>query len=121
MDIDLAKFFDTVNHDVRMNLLARSIADERLLQLIGRYRLQKWGYTFGGGRRILASASITGRSRNWTSGSGGVCVCATGNSGVWPRTKVKNFLVLGVSLKSAIQHGCSSNSYWQMSRTPVIN
>jgi hypothetical protein len=28
---------------------------------------------------------------------------------------------LGVSLKSAIQHGCSSNSYWQMSRTPVIN
>ena len=29
--------------------------------------------------------------------------------------------MLGVSLKSAIQHGCSSNSYWQMSRTPVIN
>lgn len=39
----------------------------------------------------------------------------------WPRTKVKNLLALGVSLKSAIQHGCSSNSYWQMSRTPVIN
>ena len=39
----------------------------------------------------------------------------------WPRTKVKNFLVLGVSLKSAIEHGCSSNSCWQMSRTPVIN
>ncbi|AGX88243.1 integron/retron-type RNA-directed DNA polymerase [Candidatus Symbiobacter mobilis CR] len=27
----------------------------------------------------------------------------------------------GVSLKSAIQHGVSSNSYWKMSRTPVIN
>ena len=26
-----------------------------------------------------------------------------------------------LSLKSAIQHGVSSNSYWQMSRTPVIN
>ncbi|MDP3799351.1 MAG: group II intron maturase-specific domain-containing protein [Polaromonas sp.] len=39
----------------------------------------------------------------------------------WPRTKIKNLLALGVSLKSAIQHGCSSNSYWQMSRTPVIN
>ncbi|MDO9482448.1 MAG: hypothetical protein Q7J66_17820, partial [Hydrogenophaga sp.] len=26
-----------------------------------------------------------------------------------------------LSLKSAIQHGCSSNSYWQRSRTPVIN
>ncbi len=37
VDIDLAKFFDTVNHDVLMNLLARSIADKRLLLLIGRY------------------------------------------------------------------------------------
>ena len=39
----------------------------------------------------------------------------------WARTKIKNLLALGVSLKSAIQHGVSSNSYWQMSRTPVIN
>ena len=35
--------------------------------------------------------------------------------------KIKNLLALGVDLKSAIQHGVSSNSYWQMSRTPVIN
>jgi hypothetical protein len=35
--------------------------------------------------------------------------------------KIKNLLALGVSLKSAIQHGCSSNSCWQMSRPPVIN
>ena len=37
VDIDLAKFFDTVSHDVLMNLLGRSIADRRLLDLIGRY------------------------------------------------------------------------------------
>jgi RNA-directed DNA polymerase len=37
VDIDLAKFFDTVNHDVLMNLLKRTIADKRLLALIGRY------------------------------------------------------------------------------------
>ena len=37
VDIDLAKFFDTVNHDVLMNLLRRTIADKRLLALIGRY------------------------------------------------------------------------------------
>ncbi len=37
VDIDLAKFFDTVNHDLLMNLLKRSIADKRLLALIGRY------------------------------------------------------------------------------------
>ena len=38
VDIDLAKFFDTVNHDVLMNLLGKTIADKRLLALIGRYR-----------------------------------------------------------------------------------
>jgi RNA-directed DNA polymerase len=37
VDIDLAKFFDTVNHDVLMNLLGRTIRDKRLLALIGRY------------------------------------------------------------------------------------
>ena len=37
VDIDLAKFFDTVNHDLLMNLLGRAIADHRLLALIGRY------------------------------------------------------------------------------------
>ncbi|APW45373.1 hypothetical protein RA876_02185 [Rhodoferax antarcticus] len=37
VDIDLAKFFDTVNHDVLMSLLSRTIADKRLLRLIGRY------------------------------------------------------------------------------------
>jgi len=26
-----------------------------------------------------------------------------------------------VGMKSAIEHGCNSNSDWQMSRTPVIN
>ena len=33
VDIDLAKFFDTVNHDVLMNLLGRTIRDKPLLAL----------------------------------------------------------------------------------------
>ena len=37
VDIDLAKFFDTVNHDLLMKLLGRSIKDKRLLKLIGSY------------------------------------------------------------------------------------
>lgn len=37
VDIDLAKFFDTVNRDVLMSLLGRAIRDRRLLGLIGRY------------------------------------------------------------------------------------
>ena len=39
----------------------------------------------------------------------------------WARTEVKDLLALGVDLKSAIQHSVSSNSYRQMSGTPVIN
>jgi RNA-directed DNA polymerase len=37
VDIDLAKFFDTVNHDLLMARLARVFTDRRLLALIGRY------------------------------------------------------------------------------------
>ncbi len=37
VDIDLTKFFDTVNHDLLMSLLGRTIGDKRLLALIGRY------------------------------------------------------------------------------------
>ena len=38
----------------------------------------------------------------------------------WARTKIKHLLALGVSLKTAIQHGVSSKSYWHMARTPAV-
>jgi RNA-directed DNA polymerase len=37
VDLDLAKFFDTVQHDVLMARVARKVRDKRLLALIGRY------------------------------------------------------------------------------------
>jgi RNA-directed DNA polymerase len=37
VDLDLEKFFDTVNHDVLMSGIARKVADKVLLRLIGRY------------------------------------------------------------------------------------
>lgn len=37
VDIDLAKYFDTVNHDILMGVLARSIKDKVLLKLIRKY------------------------------------------------------------------------------------
>lgn len=37
VDADLSKFFDTVDHDVLMNRVARRVRDKRVLQLIGRY------------------------------------------------------------------------------------
>ena len=256
VDIDLAKFFDTVNHDVLMNLLGRTIADRRLLALIGRYlragvlvgehiepsevgtpqggplspllanillhqldlELEQRGHRFAryaddmvilvksarAAERVMGSITrylehtlklkvnlakskvapmsecaflgftikgkkirwtdkalanfkhrvkeLTGRSwgvsmdyrlrqlgqylRGWTAYFGisqhyrpvpeldewirrrlRMCYWKQWR---WARTKIKNLLALGVNLKSAIQHGVSSNSYWQMSRTPVI-
>jgi len=37
VDIDLEKFFDRVNHDKLMSLVARRVGDKRLLKLIRRY------------------------------------------------------------------------------------
>ena len=37
VDVDLSKFFDTVNHDVLMSRVSRKVRDKRLLKLIGRY------------------------------------------------------------------------------------
>ncbi len=37
VDLDLAKFFDTVQHDVLLARVGRQVGDKRLLALIGRY------------------------------------------------------------------------------------
>ncbi len=37
VDIDLAKYFDTVNHDKLMGILSRTIKDSRVLSLIRKY------------------------------------------------------------------------------------
>lgn len=37
IDIDLKGFFDEVNHDILMRLVARKVRDKRLLRLIGNY------------------------------------------------------------------------------------
>ena len=37
VDVDLSKFFDTVNHDVLMSRIARKVRDKRLLKLVGSY------------------------------------------------------------------------------------
>lgn len=37
VDIDLSKFFDTVNHDLLMTFVGRKVCDKRVLSLIGKY------------------------------------------------------------------------------------
>lgn len=256
VDIDLAKFFDTVNHDVLMNIIGRTIRDKALLALIGRYlragvlvgehiepsdigtpqggplspllanillneldhELERRGHRFAryaddmvilvksqrAGERVMQSltrylegrlklklnpakskvaklsecgflgftiirgkirwlekklAAFTHRVKELTGRSWGVSMEYRmhklgqyvrgwpGYFGIseyyrpipeleewirrrirmcywkqwrWPRTKIKHLLALGVSLKTAIQHGVSSKSYWHMARTPAM-
>ena len=256
VDLDLAKFFDSVNHDVLMGLLGKAIADKRLLALIGRYlragvlvgghhepsdigtpqggplspllanilldqldrELHRRGHRFAryaddlvilvksqrAAERVMSSITrylehilqlkvnpakskvapmsecaflgftikgkkirwtdkalanfkhrikeLTGRSwgvsmdyrlkklgqyvRGWTAYFGisqyyrpvpelddwirrRVRMCYW-KQWRWVRTKIKHLLALGVSLKTAIQHGVSSKSYWHMARTPAL-
>lgn len=37
VDLDLSKFFDTLNHDVLMHRVTRKVRDKRVLRLIGKY------------------------------------------------------------------------------------
>ena len=37
VDLDLEKFFDTVNHDILMHMVGRKVRDKKVLRLIGRY------------------------------------------------------------------------------------
>ena len=54
VDIDLAKFFDSVNHDVLMNRVARKVRDKRVLRLIGAY--------------LRAGVQVNGRFQKTTKG-----------------------------------------------------
>lgn len=256
VDIDLAKFFDTVDHDRLMGLLGRTIKDKRLLRLIGRYlragvlvgahiepsavgtpqggplspllanillhqldtELERRGHRYAryaddlvilvkserAGERVMASITrylgqdlklavnpakskvapmsecgflgftlrggkirwtdkalanfkhrvkeLTGRSwgvsmdyrlgklaqylRGWVAYFGisqyyrpipeldewlrrRIRMCYW-KQWRWARTKIRHLLDLGVSLKTAIQHGVSSKSYWHMARTPAL-
>lgn len=37
VDIDLEKYFDTVNHDILINKIREKVSDERIINLIRKY------------------------------------------------------------------------------------
>ena len=37
VDIDIGAFFDEVNHDILLNLLAKKVTDQKVLDLIRKY------------------------------------------------------------------------------------
>jgi retron-type reverse transcriptase len=64
VDIDLEKFFDRVNHDILMAMLAKRIEDKRVLKLI-RLSLAKWNH--GGRCRNGANGGNSARKPAFTS------------------------------------------------------
>ena len=84
VDIDLAKFFDTVNHDVLMNLLGRTIVDRRLLDLIGRY-LRAGAER---GHRQSSGLSVPGEGPgHWPGAACKAWSVGTSNRAKWARRK----------------------------------
>ena len=72
VDLDIAKFFDHVNHDILMRRIAPVIRDKRILRLIGRYL--RAGVLVEGERVVSAlypQAAASGRVRVTLSGDGG--------------------------------------------------
>ena len=53
--LDLSKYFDTINHEILINLLRKNVKDERVVQLIKRY-LKSGVMENGGGHRHRGKA-----------------------------------------------------------------
>jgi len=76
VDVDLEKFFDTVNHDVLMHRVAGKVRDKRVLKLIGKYLRgrgeDQWSYAADPQRCAARRPIITavGKHRSRRSGQG---------------------------------------------------
>lgn len=44
VDIDLEKFFDTVNHDKLMTLIGKTIKDGDVISIIRKFLVSKWNH-----------------------------------------------------------------------------
>ncbi len=78
VDIDIAKFFDHVNHDILMGRIAQVVRDKRVLHLIGKFlRRGPWGKGWwwpawkgrrkaGRGLRCWPTSIWTRSTRNWS-------------------------------------------------------
>jgi hypothetical protein len=91
--IDLAKFFDTVDHDVLMHKVSRRVTDKGILKLIGKYL--QWFH-----RRV--------RMCYWKQ---------------WRSTKkrVRELMKRGVGERHAVKAGMSRKAYWHLAKTEAIN
>ena len=96
VSVDLSKYFDTLNHELLMNLLHKQIQDMRVLRLIRKYLLS-WDEWMRRRFRMYIW-------KQWKK----------------PRTKVANLRKLGIPADKAYQWGNSRRGYWRIAGSPVL-
>ena len=105
MLLDLSKYFDTLNHELLLNILRRDIHDERVIQWIKRY--------------VKSGVMESGVVHETEEGSP-LRAC------IWkhwklPKTKRKNLMKLGIPEHYAHIAACSRKAYWFTSATSTVN
>ncbi len=126
IDIDLEKFFDTVNHDILMDRVGRKVKDKGLMKLLGRgisiesriVRLkqyaQGWMAHYGCGLKYDKAVNLDG----WIRRRLRMCYWKQWRR---PRRRIRELIKLGVSKREAIYLGISRKSYWRLSKTLATN
>ena len=102
VDLDLEKYFDTVNHDRLMARLSRDIKDKRVLKLIRRY-LQAGVLQNG----VILAYTLTGLKG----------IARKSRLRMRKRVRALTYRNRGRSLQLAM----SSKGWWRLSRNPVIH
>ncbi len=144
VDIDLAKYFDTVNHDKLMRLLSQKIKDGRVLSLIRKY-LQSGvmvngvvmdteeGTPQGGNLSpLLSNIMLDELDKELT--KRGLKFCRYADEWLrrrirmcfWKRwkkvkTRFNNLFRLGIDKAKAWEYANTRKGYWRISNSPILS
>ena len=145
--LDLSKYFDTLNHEILINLLRKNVKDERVVQLIKRYLKSgvmengvvidtEEGSPQGGNLSpLLANVYLNEFDQEFLK-RGVPCIRYADDINGWlyhrirmciwkqwkkPRTKARNLIKMGVPEDLAMQAGNTRRGHWFATHTVAIN
>ena len=145
--LDLSKYFDTLNHEILINLLRKNVKDERVVQLIKRYLKSgvmengvvidtEEGSPQGGNLSpLLANVYLNEFDQEFLK-RGVPCIRYADDINGWlyhrirmciwkqwkkPRTKVRNLINMGVPKDLAMQAGNTRRGHWFATHTVAVN
>ncbi|MFZ5993966.1 MAG: group II intron reverse transcriptase/maturase [Thermodesulfobacteriota bacterium] len=132
VDIDLAKFFDTVDHDILMNRVSRKVRDKGILSLIGKYlragvvvngRLNQTskGVPQGGPLSPLLSNILLDDLDKELEKRGHQFARYADDLIILAKKRIGELIKLGASKRQAILTGLSRKGYWHLAKTFSMN